>query len=85
MHTIHIVWFLSGLITPYTVYYQEYVTKKKVSNFHIPYQNESVVCSSVFTYNPNVLTRPYVTGFAKTRHNRAFFEIHIFTPWCSML
>ena len=26
----------------------------------------------------------YVTRFANTRHNGAFFEIHIFTPWCSM-
>ena len=26
----------------------------------------------------------YVTRFAKTRHNSAFLEIHIFTPWCSM-
>ena len=26
----------------------------------------------------------FVTRFAKTWHNSAFFEIHIFTPWCSM-
>ena len=30
------------------------------------------------------ITLVYVTRFAKTRHNSAFFEIHIFTLWCSM-
>ena len=44
-------------------YYQKYIIEKRISNFHIPYQKMSPlsksVYSSVFTYNPNVLMRPY--------------------------
>ena len=39
------------------------------------------VPQGVSKYKPEWL---YVTQFAKTRHNRAFFEIHIFTPCCSV-
>ena len=40
---------------------------------------------AIYHYNLyNNCTSIYVTRFAKNRHNSAFFEIYIFTPWCSM-
>ena len=57
--------YMYGPVYAYEVeQYQEYIIKKRVSNFHVrtlskmsPLSNP--VYSSVFTYNPNVLMRPY--------------------------